>query len=533
LDANRPVQIGDGVKYVFEDDGQMLMVKPVAAAVLAMTFAGLLHAADDEHHAHPAPEKLGAVSFPTTCTPAVAPPFERALALLHSFAYAASEQAFRDIAARDPGCAMARWGIAMSLFHQLWQPPSGEDLRAGAEQVRRAVETAAGSLRERQFIEALSTYYRDSERDGHAVRAQRYARAMADVARGNPADPEAQIFYALALIATAPPTDKSHTNQKQAAGILEPIFHQQPEHPGAAHYLIHAYDSAELAPQGLAAARAYSRIAPSAPHALHMPSHIFTRLGVWDDSIASNRAARAAAHQQGDFGEELHAMDYLTYALLQRGRYAEAGQVVAELRSMNGIHVAEFKVGYAATAMPVRLAIEGSAWDEAASLEPLPQSAPHVAALVYWARALGKTRAAHPRSADAEIDRLEACLRDTQSAGNEYWVTQVDALLKEARAWRFASVGEAEAAIVSLRAAADEEDAVEKLPVTPGPVVPAREQLGELLVDLKRPDEALSEFRTALTFAPGRRGALVGAVAAAEHLGDARAAAQLRAELGR
>jgi len=183
--------------------------------------------------------------------------------------------------------------------------------------------------------------------------------------------------------------------------------------------------------------------------------------------------------------------------------------------------------------MPVRLAVEGRAWDEAASLEPLPQSAPHVAALVYWARALGKTRAAHPRSADAEIDRLEACLRDTQSAGNEYWVTQVDALLKEARAWRFASVGEAEAAIVSLRAAADEEDAVEKLPVTPGPVVPAREQLGELLVDLKRPDEALSEFRTALTFAPGRRGALVGAVAAAEHLGDARAAAQLRAELGR
>lgn len=508
------------------------MMRRVATAVLAMAFGGAVHATGDEHHSHPPPERLGAVTFPTSCTPALQSAFDRALALLHSFAYAASEQAFRDVAARDPGCAIAHWGIAMSLFHQLWEPPSGPDLRGGAEQVQRAMEIRAGSPRERQFIGALDTYYRGAQQDAHGVRAERYARAMAEVARSNPSDPEAQIFYALALIATAPPADKTHSNQKQAAEILEPLFRQQPQHPGLAHYLIHAYDSAELAPRGLAAARAYSKIAPSAPHALHMPSHIFTRLGLWDDSIASNQAARAAAHKQGDLGEELHAMDYLTYAYLQRGRDAEADQVVVELRAMKDLPAPQFKVGYAATAMPVRLAIERRAWEDAASLEPLPNSAAHVAALVYWARALGQARAGHPRSADADIDRLQACLREVQTAGNKYWATQVGALVKEAQGWRFLADGDAEAAILSLRAAADEEDAVEKLPVTPGPVVPAREQLGELLLALKRPDAALREFRTDLTFAPGRRGALVGAITAAEQLGDTETAMQLRAELG-
>lgn len=507
------------------------MMKRVAAIVLAMGFAACVHAADEEHHSHPAPEKLGTVTFPTSCLPATKPGFDRALALLHSFAYAASEQAFRDIAAQHPSCAIAHWGIAMSLFHQLWEPPSGNDLREGAEQVRRAIEIRAGSLRERQFIEALDSYYLDPEHDAPAIRAERYAIAMADVARNNPRDVEAQIFYALALIATAPLTDKTHKNQKRAAEILEPLFRKLPQHPGLAHYLIHAYDSAELAPRGLAAARAYSKIAPSAPHALHMPSHIFTRLGLWDDSIASNQAARAAALKQGDRGEALHAMDYLTYALLQRGRYAEAEQVVVELGSMKDLSAAQFKIGYAATAMPVRLAVERSAWDSAAALEPLPQSAPHVAALVYWARALGQARAGHPRSSDADIDRLQACLREVQSAGNAYWSTQTDALLKEAEAWRFVADGDTEAAILNLRSAADEEDGVEKLAVTPGPIVPAREQLGDLLLDLNRPDQALREFRTALTFAPGRRGALVGAITAANHLGDIQTATQLRAQL--
>jgi hypothetical protein len=509
----------------------LLMTKRTAAAVFALALAAAVHAGDDEQHSHPAPEKLGTVSFPTSCAPAVRAEFDRALALLHSFAYAASEQAFREVATRDPGCAIAHWGIAMSLFHQLWEPPSGEALREGAEQVRKAAEIPAGSRRERQYVEALGSYYVDAEHEAAAARAERYARAMAEVARNNPQDAEAQIFYALALIATAPPADKTHANQKRAAAILEPIFRRQPQHPGVPHYLIHAYDSAELAPQGLAAARAYSKIAPSAPHALHMPSHIFTRLGLWDDSIASNQAARAAAHQQGDLGEELHAMDYLTYAFLQRGRYAEAEQLVLELRSEKNVAAGQFKTGYAATAMPVRLAVERRAWDSTASLEVLPQSARHVAALVYWARAIGQARAGHPRAADAEVDRLSACLRALQSAGNTYWAMQVEVLLKEAQAWRLVADGQAESALASLRAAADEEDAVEKLPVTPGPIVPAREQLGELLLDLNHPQQALQEFRTALTLAPARRGALVGAIAAAEHLGDTQAVAQLRAQL--
>jgi tetratricopeptide (TPR) repeat protein len=507
------------------------MMTRAAAITLALAFVGPAHAADDEHHAHPAPEKLGSVHFPTSCTPVVQREFDRAVALLHSFAYAASEQEFRAVATRDAGCAIAHWGIAMSLFHQLWEPPSATALREGAEQVRKAVEIRAASSRERQYVEALGRYYADAEHDAPAVRAERYTLAMADVARDNPADPEAQIFYALALIATAPPADKTHANQKHAAAILEPIFRQQPQHPGVPHYLIHAYDSAELAPQGLAAARAYSKIAPSAPHALHMPSHIFTRLGLWDDSIASNQAARAAAHNEGDVGEELHAMDYLTYAFLQRGRYADAEQVVLDLRSMKALSAAQFKTGYAATAMPVRLAIERHAWDSAVSLEPLPQSSPQVAALVYWARAIGRSRGGHPQHPDADVDRLSACLRELQSAGNAYWATQVDVLLNEAQAWHLAADADTESALVGLRAAADEEDGVEKLPVTPGPIVPAREQLAELLLHLNRPEQALREFRTALTSAPGRRSALIGAIAAAEHLGDTQTVTRLRAQL--
>lgn len=507
------------------------MKRQLTAICLAIFFAGSVHAAVQEQHSHPVPEKLGNVVFATSCKPVLQPQFERAVALLHSFAYTAAEKAFRDVASQDARCAMAHWGIAMSLYHQLWDPPSGDSLREGAAQIRKATDIRTNSLRERQFIEALYAYYRDADHEAHAVRAERYTHAMADVARNNPGDNEARIFYALALIATAPPTDKTHAQQKQAGAILEPIFRQQPQHPGAAHYLIHAYDSAELAPRGLAAARAYSAIAPSAPHALHMPSHIFTRLGLWDDSIASNLAARAAARSEGDVGEELHAMDYLTYAYLQRGLYADAEKTVADAGAMNRLQAAQFKVGYAATAMPVRMIVERRDWARAASLEVLPDSAPHVAALVYWARAIGDSRARQPRSADDDIAKLEACLRQLKASDNTYWAVQTDALVKEARAWQLAASGNLQAAVTSMRAAADEEDAVEKLPVTPGPIVPAREQLGELLLEHKRPAEALREFQTALKFSPARRGALVGAIAAADETGDTRAAAGLRASL--
>ena len=506
------------------------MIKWVVALSIALVLAVPAVAEEIEHHHdHPAPERLGAVTFVTSCQGEVKPAFNRAVALLHSFAYTVSEQAFRDVSAKDPGCAMAHWGMAMTHYHQLWEPPSNEELREGAAQIKIATDSAEASSRERHFIDALEQYYRDWEHTPSAARAQRYALAMAEVARGDRDDTEAQIFYALALIATAPPADKTHANQKRAADILEPIYRVQPQHPGLAHYLIHAYDNTELAPRGLAAARAYAMIAPSAPHALHMPSHIFTRLGLWDDSIASNVAARAASHAQGDLGDELHAMDYLAYAYLQRGRYAEAEQVVAAVRSMKDLPVSDFKVGYAANAILVRSAIERRNWEVAAQLQPLPGSPPQFAAITYWARALGRARAKVPSSPDADVDKLQACLNELQSAGDAYWATQVKVMLEEAQAWRLAAKGETDAALGVLRSAADEEDAVEKLPVTPGPIVPAREQLGELLLGLKHPDLALKEFKTALALAPGRRGALNGAIEAAEQLGDKKSANQLRA----
>ena len=483
-------------------------------------------------HDHPVPEKLGAVTFPTSCDPSVQADFNRAIALLHSFAYSASEEAFRDVARRDTHCAMAWWGMAMTHYHQLWEPPiEGDELNQGAAQIRLAENMTEATPREHAFIAALDLYYRDAEHSTSSTRAARYANAMAELARDNPKDDEAQIFFALSLIATASPSDKTHTNQKRAADILEPIYSRQPDHPGLAHYLIHAYDSAELAPRGLAAARAYSRIAPSAPHALHMPSHIFTRLGLWDDSIASNLAARVAAHAQNDIGEELHAMDYLTYSYLQRGRAEEARQVVADSRAMAGLAVNRFKIGYAATAMPARLALEQHDWDAAQHLEQLAGTAPQVAAIVFWARALGHARAAIKTSADADIAQLQACLDALNAKGDTYWAAETRAMLKSAQGWRFAAQGDAKSALASLRAAADQEDGLEKLPVTPGPIIPAREQLGELLLILGQPKPALNEFRNALALAPARRGALMGAIAAANELGDTETVTRLRASL--
>ncbi|HET7924432.1 MAG TPA: hypothetical protein VFL30_06000, partial [Rhodanobacteraceae bacterium] len=319
--------------------------------LLAPLLVAALKASAAEH-SHPAPEKLGSVTFPTTCAAAVQPRFERAVALLHSFAYVPAEDAFREVAAADPDCAIAHWGAAMAYFNQLWEPPGPDDIKKAEDELALASAHPAKSERERDFIEAAAVYYRDADHVSPADRAKSYETAMAGVAARYPDDTEAQVFYALALIGTAPPTDRTHANQKQAIEILEPLYRKYPQHPGLAHYIIHACDSAELASRGLAAAREYAKIAPSAPHALHMPSHIFTRLGYWDDSIASNIAARAAARAHGDVGEELHAMDYLVYAYLQRGRDADAERVVADLETMlPKLSAGKFKIGYAANAM--------------------------------------------------------------------------------------------------------------------------------------------------------------------------------------
>src|SRR5664279_1765466 len=322
--------------------------------------------AAQETHSHSAPEKLGKVSFPISCTPAVQEQFDRGVALLHSFAYTAAESAFQGVGELDRRCAMAHWGMAMAYFHQLWDPPiAPATLSIAQKEIQRAQQIGAGSERERQFISALGLIYQDAATVPYRTRALNYEHAMSDLASANRKDVEAQVFYALALLANASPADKTHAKQKQAADLLEPLDRIYPQHPGIPHYLIHAYDNAELAPRGLPAARAYAKIAPSAPHALHMPSHIFTRLGLWQDSIASNLAASNAAREQGDTGEELHAMDYLVYADLQLGRYDDAQQVLTHLNSMNNVSAVDFKSGYAATAIPVRFAVEQKHWGDA------------------------------------------------------------------------------------------------------------------------------------------------------------------------
>ena len=381
------------------------MKRYLAAFPIALALATSA-SAQEEHHHHPAPEHLGTAHLETSCSPAVMPAFDRAVALLHSFAYDDADMGFADVASRDPTCAMAHWGRAMTHYHQLWDVPVGAGLAAGAAEINEARTIASGTPRERALIAALGVYYANASQVPAATRAMHYADAMGMAARGYPSDDEIATFYALSLIATAAPNDHTHARQKQAADILEPIWKRQPDHPGVPHYLIHAYDSAELAQRGLPAARRYAKIAPSAPHALHMPSHIFTRLGLWDDSISSNIAARDAALAQGDVGEALHAMDYLTYAYLQRDQTADAAREVTALKAMTLPSGTGFKIGYAGNAMPVRLAIETGDWVTASKLTPIPGSGPQVAAIVWWARALGKLRAAAPGSADADIGEL-------------------------------------------------------------------------------------------------------------------------------
>ncbi len=508
-----------------------LLISAIAFAMLAARTGAAELADDHSAHDHPVPDRLGTVHFANSCAKDVQPDFERAVALLHSFAYAAAGAQFRAVATADQRCAMAHWGIAMSVFHQLWSPPGAQDLQLGAQELQAARGIDAVSRRERELIDAAAVYFRDQDPSHHAARALAYAQAMETVAQHFPKDVEVQVFYALSLLGTASPSDRTHANQKRAAAILETVYHDQPDHPGAAHYLIHAYDSSELAPRGLPAARAYSKIAPSAPHALHMPSHIFTRLGLWDDSIASNEAARLAAHRLGDVGEELHAMDYLTYADLQRGRDSDAEHVVADLRAMGPLLGNDFKVGYAATAMPVRLAVERQRWDDALALTPLPGSAPHVAALVHWAHALAHAHRGGAARVDEDIAALDACEAQARSNGDGYWAAQIQVLVQEARAWRAYAGGQPDDAVAQLRSAADAEDALEKLPVTPGPIVPAREQLGALLLELRRPTEALRELRQDLKDAPGRRGGLEAAARAADSVDDVAAAAGFRSSL--
>ena len=483
-------------------------------------------------HQHLIPEKLGKVSFATSCSPAVQDRFERGVALLHSFTYEAAERQFAEVVEADPNCAMAHWGVAMSYYHQLWEPRiAANDIGRGAQEIARAQQLRNMSERETGFIEALGEFYRGTEEASSAKRGQAYADAMKRMAGQQKADPETQTFYALALLSTASSSDRSRKNQKEAARTLEPLFRKYPEHPGVAHYLIHAYDNPEMARTGLPAARAYAQIAPAAPHALHMPSHIFTLLGLWEDSIQSNRAARAAAHEQRDIGEELHAMDYLEYAYLQAGQYEQARELLEEVNRMPKSQWKDFKIGYAAAAVPVRFAIERRDWTKAASLAVDHESLPQVSAITHWGRAVGLARSGNSGAAEREVGGLKQCLEKVREAKEDYWAAQVQIQIAEANAWITKAKGKGREAIALMRSAAAQEDGLEKRPITPGAIVPAREQLGDLLLQLKQPALALTEFEVSLKNAPGRRGGLAGALKAAELAGNKEKARQYKAGL--
>jgi tetratricopeptide (TPR) repeat protein len=487
-----------------------------------LTFVLLLCplAGAQEIHDHAAPEKLGEVSFPISCQPEVQEEFNRAVALLHSFAYAMAERAFRSVAEQDPRCAMAHWGIAMTNFHQVWQPPiAPASYLPAAREIEQSLRLGAGTERERKLIRAAGLVFQDAASIPYETRALRYEQAMADLAAENRKDTEAQVFYALALLANAAPADETHARQRKAVALLEPLFRSYPQHPGIAHYLIHACDNTELASQGLPAARLYSKIAPSAPHALHMPSHIFTRLGLWEDSIASNLAARDAAHRAGDTGEELHAMDYLVYAYLQLGRDAEAAEVIQQLKTIPQLDMGDFKIAYASTAMPIRYAVERGQWADAAVINPPLGAPPHVTALAVWAHGIGLARSGQsgqPAEAVKSADQLGGIETQLRASANDYWAAQAGIMRREVMAWSAQAEKHNDGALRLMREAADEEDSMEKLPVTPGPIVPAREQLGDLLLEQGYPELAAQEFKTALSSAPGRLRAVQGLKEAAE-----------------
>jgi tetratricopeptide (TPR) repeat protein len=507
-----------------------------AAFLLALAFPSL---ADTGHeHKEGDPTKLGKVHFPISCGAASQKKFDAGLAMLHSFWYAKSDKAFADLAAADPHCAMAHWGVAMSRFHQIWEAPPPDDLKAGVAAIAAARAAGAKTQRERDYVEVLAVYYDKSDTLDHVTRFVAYEKATGDLAAKYPKDREASIFYGLALngVALALPPDKTYARQKKAGEILEPIFKEMPQHPGIAHYIIHSYDYPPLAERAVDAARKYAKIAPDSPHALHMPSHIFTRLGLWEDSIGSNLDCAAAARKDldrtmpGAFSfDELHAMDYLAYAYLQTGRDAEARKIVERASGAEKFDKQNFAAAYALTAIPARLALERRNWSEAAQVEMRPagfawNKFPWTESTVVFARAIGFARSGNVASARTEIDRLEKLRDSLKSAGNVYWADQVEISRRQAAAWLARAEKKDAEALELMRSAAALEDTTDKHPVTPGPVLPAREQLGDLLLELGKPAEALAEYRADLTASPNRLNGLYGAARAARLSGDTAAA---------
>ena len=503
--------------------------------ILLSTFvlAGVSTIRAQEHHHELSEEEVGSVHFSTSCSKSVEPGFNRAVALLHSFQYEKTREAFVEISRQDPQCAMAHWGVAMSHYHGLWE---NSDLAAGRAAILRAQDIAAANSRtpprEKAYIDALAEIYRQDSKTGTA-HAQAFEQKMGAVQAAYPDDSEAAIFHALALDITAPKTDKTFANQRKCGEILEPILQKQPHHPGVAHYLIHCYDNPVLAEKALAAAQTYAKIAPASAHANHMPSHIFTRVGSWDESISSNLKSKELATKDemtsldGEARDQrLHAMDYLEYAYLQSGRVKQANKVLAEMQSLKPIRGLTLTGDYALAALPARYVIELGNWEQAGKLTVRGDGVPWAQAITWTAIGVGSARSGSLDRA-AEAEKALAAHRDlTSKQNNIYWANQIEVQRREVAAWIAEQNGRGADSIAIMRTAAELEESMDKHAVTPGAITPAREMLAQLLALEHHPAEALAEYEAVLKVAPNRFNALYGAATAAETAGIPSAAAR-------
>jgi tetratricopeptide (TPR) repeat protein len=476
-------------------------------------------------------EKLGSVTFSTSCSSEAQPRFNRAVALLHSFQFSRAIEGFNAVLASDPSCSIAYWGVALSS----WGNPFAAGLKAqaqlqqGLEAINQARALPPKTKRERAYVETVAHLFSDAGTIDQRSRKLAYETAMDAVRATYPDDVEASIFYALALAAAADPADKTYANQLKAGAILESLFVQFPNHPGLAHYIIHAYDVPPLAARAVDAAHRYSEIAPSSPHALHMPSHTFTRIGDWQDSIDANIASAAAARRDGQTAEELHASDYMVYAYLQTAQDRAAQRVVeSAVQAFSRFDSAVLVSGaaspaaayFARAAIPARYCLERRAWADAAKLELHSSPLPYADAITYFVRGLGAAHLKDDATARSAIDSLEAMRDKLTKMKEDYWANQVEIQRQEVAAWLAFALGDRQAAFAGMRAAAEMEDRTEKNVITPGPLAPARELLGEMLLESKQPAEALKEFEAALTKEPNRFRSLYGAAKAAKQAGD-------------
>lgn len=518
------------------------MVSRLTLFLFIVVFAILAPGSFGQADHHTPLETLGSVNFSTSCSGAVQPQFNRAVALMHSFQFRNAFEAFDAILKADPSCSIAYWGI--SLSH--WGNPfaaglkSPEQLEQGLQTVKRARLAPAKTERERAYVEAVALLFTDTSSTDQQSRKLLYERAMAAVSAAYPEDTEATIFYALALAADADPADKTYAKQLKAGAILDNLFAQYPNHPGLAHYIIHTYDVPPLASRAIGAAQRYSEIAPSTPHALHMPSHTFTRVGNWQASIDANVAAAAAARGAGQTPEELHATDYMVYAYLQTAQDNAAKRLVeSAAESFARFDPASPNTGagspatayFARAAIPARYFLERLAWSDAAKLELLPSPFPYTDAITYFARGLAAAHLKDRTGALSAISSLDQMYDKLTKMKEVYWANQVDIQRQEVSAWLAFAEGDSPGALTGMRAAAEQEDKTEKSVVTPGPLAPARELLAEMLLELKRPTDALREFEATLTREPYRFRSLYGSAKAAELAGDRQKAREYFMEL--